>query len=176
VLHPIVLKEVIWQPPLFDWIKCNTNGASTSSSSACGGIFKNCNAEFLCGFAENTGLSSAFIAELCGAMNAIEIVASKNWTNLWLETDSTLVVMTFRSPQLVPWFLSNRWHNCIHTTLFMNSIVSHVFREGNFCADGLANVGLTLDNLTIRYEVPQIIRDHVTANKLGKPYFRVIHI
>jgi hypothetical protein len=58
----------------------------------------------------------------------------------------------------------------------MNSIVSHVFREGNFCADGLANVGLTLDNLTIRYEVPQIIRDHVTANKLGKPYFRVIHI
>ncbi|WJX39138.1 hypothetical protein P8452_26715 [Trifolium repens] len=29
-------------------------------------------------------------AELCGAMNAIEIAASKNWNNLWLETDSTL--------------------------------------------------------------------------------------
>jgi hypothetical protein len=27
---------------------------------------------------------------LCGAMNAIEIAASKNWNNLWLETDSTL--------------------------------------------------------------------------------------
>ncbi|GAU16869.1 hypothetical protein TSUD_368180 [Trifolium subterraneum] len=99
---------IIWQPPLAHWVKCNTDGASTTSSSACGEIFRNSNGEFLCGFAENIGLSSALIAELYGAMNAIEIAASKNWRNLWLETDSTLVVMTFKSPQLVPWFLSNR--------------------------------------------------------------------
>ncbi|MCI02158.1 glycerol-3-phosphate dehydrogenase, partial [Trifolium medium] len=48
------LKEVIWQPPLNHWVKCNTDGASTLTSSACGGIFRNSKAEFLCGFAENT--------------------------------------------------------------------------------------------------------------------------
>jgi predicted ATP-dependent Lon-type protease len=31
------------------------------------------NAEFLCGFAENTGMISAYMAEFCGVMRAIEI-------------------------------------------------------------------------------------------------------
>jgi hypothetical protein len=35
-------------------------------------------------------------------MRAIEIAADKNWSNLWLETDSTLVVMAFKSSALVP--------------------------------------------------------------------------
>jgi hypothetical protein len=32
----------------------------------------------LCAFAENISLTSAFMAELCGAMRAIEIVAHNN--------------------------------------------------------------------------------------------------
>ncbi|GAU50480.1 hypothetical protein TSUD_409650 [Trifolium subterraneum] len=121
-----------WLPPLSNWVKCNTDGASTNASSACGGLFRNSNADFLYGFAENPCISSAFVAELCGAMNAIEIAASKNWNNLWLETDSTLVVLAFKSSLLVPWDLSNRWRSCLLLTQSMNFIVSHIFREGNF--------------------------------------------
>ncbi|GAU35456.1 hypothetical protein TSUD_364120 [Trifolium subterraneum] len=102
---PLILKEVIWQPPIPQWVKCNTDGASNTSTSSCGGIFRNHNADFLCAFAENTGLKSAFKAELCGVMRAIEIAAGKTWRNLWLETDSTLVVMAFKSSALVPWDL-----------------------------------------------------------------------
>ncbi|GAU47191.1 hypothetical protein TSUD_350560 [Trifolium subterraneum] len=170
-----ILKEVIWQPPLSNWVKCNTDGASTNVSSACGGLFRNSNADFLYGFAENIGISSAFVAELCGAMNAIEIAASKNWNNLWLETDSTLVVLAFKSSLLVPWALSNRWRNCLLLTQSMNFIVSHIFREGNFCADGLANVGLFLDRLTFWNEIPFVIKDNFDANRLGKPFFRVVY-
>jgi hypothetical protein len=36
-------------------------------------------------------------------MNAIEIAAAKNWNNLWLESDSTLLVMAFKSSVLIPW-------------------------------------------------------------------------
>jgi hypothetical protein len=86
------LKEVIWQPPLPNWVKCNTDGAFTGLSASCGGIFRN---------------SSAFQAELCGVMTAIEIAASKDWNNLWLETDSSLVVLAFKNGNLVPWWLSN---------------------------------------------------------------------
>ncbi|PNX89856.1 70 kDa peptidyl-prolyl isomerase, partial [Trifolium pratense] len=50
-------------------------------------------------------MNSAFMAELCGAMRAIEIAYCRNWKNLWLESDSTLVVMAFKSPVLVPWEL-----------------------------------------------------------------------
>jgi hypothetical protein len=142
--HPksIRLKEVIWQPPLVQWVKCNTDGASTLISSACGGIFRDSNAEFLCGFAENTGTSSAFIAELCGAT----------------------------------WSLRNRWKNCLSLTQNMNFIVSHVFREGNSCADGLVNVGLSLDRLTFWNEIPLVIKEIFEANRIGKPLFRVVHI
>ncbi|CAJ2652147.1 unnamed protein product [Trifolium pratense] len=129
--NPLVIKEVIWQPPLEHWVKCNTDGAFNNHKSSCGGIFRNHKAESLCCFAENIGLKSAFMAELCGAMTAIEIANSRNWKNLWLETHSTLVVMAFKSSELVPWELSNKWMNCNLLTRNMNFVVSHVYREGN---------------------------------------------
>jgi ribonuclease HI len=97
---PPVIKEVIWHPPLENWVKCNTDGATNNLTSSCGGIFRNHNADFLCGFAENTGLKSAFMAELCGAMRAIELAHNRNWTNLWLESDSSLVVQAFSAASL----------------------------------------------------------------------------
>jgi hypothetical protein len=92
-----IIKKIIWQPRLELWVKYNTNGASNNNTSSCGGIFRNHNVVFLCGFAENTGLKYAFMAELCGAMRAIKIANSRNWQNLWLESDSKLVLMVFNS-------------------------------------------------------------------------------
>ncbi|CAJ2644469.1 unnamed protein product [Trifolium pratense] len=89
------------------------------------------------------------MAEICGAMRAIELANCRNWKNRWLESDSTIVVMTFNSSVLVPWELSNRWRNCPRITRSMNFVVSHVYRKGNQCADGLANIGLTIDRFTI---------------------------
>jgi ribonuclease HI len=82
------------------------------------------------------------MAELCGAMTAIEIANSRNWQNLWLKSDSKLVVMTFNLVALVPWELGNRWMNCTKITRRMNFVVSHVlYRERNQCDDGLATIG-----------------------------------
>ncbi|PNX86848.1 ribonuclease H [Trifolium pratense] len=72
------IKEVIWRPPYVTLVKCNSDGASTLTSLACGGIFRNHNAELLCCFAENTGLNTTYFAELCGAMKAVEIAADNN--------------------------------------------------------------------------------------------------
>jgi hypothetical protein len=54
-------------------------------------------------------------------------------------------------------------------------MVSHVYREGNHCANGLAKIGLNLNSCTIWNELPLEIRDSFDSNKLGKPFFRVIH-
>jgi len=70
---PPDIKEVFWTPPLGYWIKCNTDGASTTASSSCGGIFKDCNYVFLLCFAENLGGGTAFHAELSAVMRAIEL-------------------------------------------------------------------------------------------------------
>ncbi|CAJ2668044.1 unnamed protein product [Trifolium pratense] len=137
-IHPPkapVIKEVIWHPPFGQWVKCNTDGAANNITASCGGIFRNCNSEFLCGFAENIGPNSAFIAELCGAMRAIEIAANHNRHNLWLESDSSLVVLAFKSHDLVSWSLSNRWFNCSRLLRNMNFVVSHIERGTNVLMD-----------------------------------------
>ncbi|KAK2452776.1 hypothetical protein QL285_000540 [Trifolium repens] len=178
-IHPPkspVIKEIFWKPPPDFWIKCNTDGAATSTSSACGGIFRNHLADFIYCFAENTGLESAFHAELCGVMRAFEIAASKDWSNLWLETDSTLVVQAFNDTSLVPWRLRNRWFNCSILIKSMNLIVSHIYREDNTCADGLANIGLSLDMFTFWYDMSDVIRDRFISYRQGRPNYRFVNL
>ena len=176
-MHPPkapLIKEIFWNPPLPLWMKCNTDGSANNSTTVCGGIFRNYKADFVFCFAENTGVGNALHAELSGAMRAIEIAASRNWTHLWLELDSSLVVNAFKSNSMVPWHLRNRWYNCLCLTRNMNFMVSHIFREGNPCADSLANVGLTLDHLTCWYNLPPFIQKPFVENKIGWPMFRFV--
>ncbi|GAU35818.1 hypothetical protein TSUD_155930 [Trifolium subterraneum] len=112
IKHPKtpVIKEVCWEPPLINWTKCNIDGAACGNPgfASCGGIFGNFTADFVYGFAEPLGFVSPHYAELCGAMRAIEIAYQNNWNNLWLETDSSLVVSAFQNPaNPVVWALRN---------------------------------------------------------------------
>lgn len=166
--------EVLWHPPILNWIKCNSDGSSTSISSGCGGIFRNHNSDFLLCFAENTGQEDAYYAELSGALRAIELAKQFNWFNLWLELDSLLVVNAFKNKALVPWRLRNRWDKCLNIVSNMNFIVSHIFREGNQCADHLANMGLTCNIPYIWMQLPSSISAFVSQNKLGMPNFRFV--
>ncbi|GAU10595.1 hypothetical protein TSUD_419630, partial [Trifolium subterraneum] len=98
-----IIKEVLWQPPPSDWWKCNTDGAFNSVTASCGGVFRNHHADFVVAFAEKVDFQSSFVAELCGVMRAIELANAHNWLNLWIETDSSLAVMAFKSNSMVPW-------------------------------------------------------------------------
>ncbi|MCH95444.1 ribonuclease H protein [Trifolium medium] len=55
-----VIKEVLWQPPILNWMKCNSDGASTGNpgNSSFGGIFRNSEAIFKGAFAINLGIQS----------------------------------------------------------------------------------------------------------------------
>lgn len=166
--------EVIWHPPFDPWIKCNTDGCATLASSSYGGIFRNAGADVLMCFAENIGEGNAFLAELTGAMKAIEIAHQQGWNYLWLELDSAMVVHALKHNSQVPCKLRNRWRNCTQIIKNMNFIVSHVYREGNQCADGLANIGLTLDNYTTWNAIPSSLLSAFVLNKLGWPNFRFV--
>ena len=167
--------EVIWSPPNFNWVKCNTDGSATATSSACGGIFRDKHAKFLLCFAENTSLQNAYHAELMGAMRAIELASSSNWNYLWLECDSALVVNAFKNKYLIPWKLRNRWEKCLSSVSKMNFVVSHVYREGNCCADLLANIGLSLSHLKIWMDIPNCIKGAFGRDRLGMPNYRFVN-
>jgi len=69
------------------WIKCNIDGASKGNPgpSACGGIFRDHEANMLMCFAEPLGISSSYKAELCGIVLAIEIAHQNHWNQIWFE-------------------------------------------------------------------------------------------
>jgi ribonuclease HI len=177
-IHPPkapTIKEILWCPPQSNWMKCNTDGAATTDTASYGGIFRDHLADFRGGFAENIGKNSAFFAEILGAIRAIEIAFQNHWYNLWLETDSVLVVKAFSNQALIPWQLRNRWLNSLVRTRNMNFFVSHIFREGNECADAFANLGLGLVNFVYWNDVPQPVRDSLARNKMGFPCYRFSH-
>jgi len=107
-------------------------------------------------------------------MTAIEIAHINGFSNFWLETDSQLVNLAFNSLSVVPWVLRNRWLNCMVRIRQMSLVVSHIYREGNACADKLANFGLTLTSADLFWsdELPDSIRGECYRNRLGMPNFR----
>jgi ribonuclease HI len=120
------------------WYKCNIDGASNGNPgiASCGGIFRNHDANFIYAFAEPLGINASYVAELCGAMRAIEIAYQNNWSQIWIETDSSLVVSTFNQPSNpVAWQLRNRWKNAMFMMSEMHCVITHIYREGNQIAD-----------------------------------------
>jgi len=94
-------------------------------------------------FAQNLGVCNALFAEFMAVILAVECVSQRNWLNLSIESDSGLVTLAVKSPHIVPWQIKNRWLNCLTLVKSMNFLLSHIFREGNHCADKLAALGLT---------------------------------
>jgi ribonuclease HI len=173
------LKEVIWKPPMVNWYKCNIDGASSGNpgNAACGGVFRDTFSEFLFAFAEPLGIASSYHAEICGALRAIEFAFENHWSNLWLETDSLLVVSAFTHPDRpVVWPLRSRWKNVQVRLRGMNIIVTHIYREGNKVADQLANFGLTAIGLSTWSIAPEFLKDSLENNKLGMPNFRICNV
>jgi hypothetical protein len=67
----------------------------------------------------------------------MEYTAQNGWKNVWLESDSTSALLVFRNQSLVTVMLRNHWHNACSQGIQV--ISSHIFREGNYCTDLLAN-------------------------------------
>lgn len=95
---------MLWQPPLANWWKVNTDGSLTKNpqNSACGCIFRDSHGFTVGCFAQNLSTNSVFIAEMFDAILAIEIAVHNNRLNLWLETDSMLLLQAFKNADMIP--------------------------------------------------------------------------
>ncbi|OVA10817.1 Ribonuclease H domain [Macleaya cordata] len=90
--------QVNWALPLAGWIKINTNGSSHGNPglSGYGGIFRNCRGFVMGYFADHLGISTSVIAEYLAVVRALEIVLSFGWVKIWLECDSSLIILSLR--------------------------------------------------------------------------------
>lgn len=58
-----------------------------------------------------------------------------------MECDSELVALALTDHSLVSWWLRNCWRNCLFLCKDITLFCSHIYKEGNSCADRLANHG-----------------------------------
>lgn len=152
-MHPlkvILYKEVIWCPPLYSWVKVNTNDAScgTSVLAPCEDIFRDHDGNHLDNFACNLGSENALYAEIMGVILAMKHASTQHWNRLWLETDYKLVVLAYGKPFVVSWRLRYRWKNCMQVMSKFSFLATHIYNEENHCADKFANLGLVVTNYT----------------------------
>ncbi|XP_058776615.1 uncharacterized protein LOC131650935 [Vicia villosa] len=165
--------EVLWSPPLAGWMKCNTDGVSILNGAACGVICRDHHANHLFSLCDYIGSESADFAELVAAILALEEAKKRNISKLWLETDSMFVVNAFKDCSRVPWKLRSRWLVCWNYSVKINFMVTHIFREANFCADSLANLGLHFKAFRIFNYVHEDIQRDFLLDKLGTPRHRI---
>jgi hypothetical protein len=76
---------------------------------------------------------------------ALELAHSFGWYNIWVESDSILALRVFENSSVVPWDLRNHCSNCLG--LGLNIASSHIYREGNICADTLRILVIRLPDL-----------------------------
>ncbi|XP_058776262.1 uncharacterized protein LOC131650572 [Vicia villosa] len=178
-IHPrrqLCYTEILWcRPPPIGWVKCNIDGAASGSPmlTACGGIFRDDKADHLLSFSAFLSGGTPVFSEFMAAILAIEKAKELNWNKLWIETDCMLLVKAFSNPQLVPWIIKSRWLTCWAYTLNMEFMITHICRGANFCADVLANIGLTnRSHSWFNFVHNDIISDYL-LDKVGTPRFRI---
>ena len=105
-----------------------------------------------------------------GYILALEYVAHHGWTNVWLESDSSNALHVFKNISLVLILLRNWWLNA--RNLHIQVISSHIFQEGNMCADRLANLGHSVVGQVWMSALPSEFQQNIFTDRCGLPRFR----
>jgi len=141
VLRPLPVR---WKFPSPGWVKINTNGVAKGypGLATCGGIFRGSMREFIGDFSAFLEVQTALVAEFYGVIHAMEEAQKMGLTSVWLECDSALVCDAFTARTNASWmFRRNRRNTCLNFCGTIRFRVTHIFREGNVCADKLVNLG-----------------------------------
>ncbi|KAG7578377.1 Ribonuclease H domain [Arabidopsis thaliana x Arabidopsis arenosa] len=175
-----VERMISWSPPGDSWIKLNTDGASRGNPglATAGGVLHDGDGIWRGGFALNIGVCSAPLAELWGVYYGLYIAWEKRITRLELEVDSEIVVGFLKTGiddshplsflvRLCYGFLSRDWIVS----------VSHVYREANRLADGLANYAFSLPlGFHLLESKPDVVDSIVFDDAIGSAYPRYVRL
>ena len=142
VLRPLLIR---WEFPSLGWVKLTLIGllGGYPGLATYGGIFNGSMRVFIGVFSAFLKVQTDMIAEFYGVIHVMEETQKIGLTNVWLKCDSVLVCVAFTVMTNVLWMLRNQWNTCLNYCGKIRFRVTHIFREGNVCADKLANLGFT---------------------------------
>ncbi|KAK4255866.1 hypothetical protein QN277_008804 [Acacia crassicarpa] len=154
-----VEQQVSWKTPCAGWLKLNVDGAAKGEDrlAGCGGLIRDDSGKWISGFARKLGRCSAIQAELWAVISGLELASGLQIQNIIVESDSSAVVelmhkLIVGEDTEVSLLTEIRWA----LNLFKRIKISHVYREGNSCADALANYSFVQKELKVIFALPPV--------------------
>ncbi|CAL5407188.1 unnamed protein product [Camellia sinensis] len=151
-------------------VKLNTDGCSKGNPGPAGygGLCRDARGTWIFGFHGHLESATSEEAELWGIYRGLTIILEKSMRDVLFEADVEQVVIHINSatPSNYPYRalledIKFLMHRC-------NCEVRHILREGNQCADRLANIGVSLgDNLVVLDNPPPEIANLLVADIVG---------
>ncbi|CAN1725502.1 Putative ribonuclease H protein At1g65750, partial [Linum perenne] len=136
-----------WRPVGEGWFSLNSNGYlyTNSNRAAAGGVIRDEDGRFTTAFAANLGTCSIMRAELRGIVVGMKLAWDKRIRKLRIQIDSKAAADML----LEPGSRNNKHANLLHQFSELISrewsiSIHHIYREANFAADYLANLGQSL--------------------------------
>ncbi|CAN1189723.1 Putative ribonuclease H protein At1g65750 [Linum perenne] len=142
--HDRIRTDVAWEPGEAGWVVLNTDGSvfPGNSMAAAGGLIRSNDGRCLLAFCTNLGKCSIMRAELRGVIAGLQLAWDHGYRKVAVRVDSRAILSLVKGVDN-PSHLHGREAATIRE--FFNRdwevTISHVFREGNFAADYLANLG-----------------------------------
>ncbi|KAL0919645.1 hypothetical protein M5K25_011756 [Dendrobium thyrsiflorum] len=171
--HDRIVKWLKPSPPFF---KLNSDGSVGNSSAGFGGIVRNCLGNVVFAYAGSANTSNVLTAELLGLLYGLISCSERGFLNINIEVDANSLIQIFNRRD----FMGNPCN--FYTIRRINQLLpsfnytfSHIYREGNACADFFAKLGSQMIGFQLFTEanLPFIAKGIITLDKAGLPYIRI---
>ncbi|OMP01704.1 reverse transcriptase [Corchorus capsularis] len=167
---------VQWESPSDGTVKLNVDGAAKGNPgiAGAGGLIRSSTGAWLMGFKLHLGVCSNVEAELQAIRRGLQLVWDCGYRVLICESDALVAIDLVRNGDVMIHPLGcliadirsllNREWRCT---------LQHIYREGNFCADWLANAACSLDEeLELIANPPDDMRMLLDADARQRPRLR----
>lgn len=174
-------KVIKWMAPEEDLYKCNTDGACKCNPglSAYGFCIRNSVGDLVYVEVRNVGESNSLIAEAIAIRKALEFCRTQALHNIILETDLLSLQKIIIKEWKVPWEIVQWVEDVWHYTESSNIRIMHTYREANYLADHIANIGITIQDkhqVWTFQSLPSLARRILNADKHQIPSLRITTI
>ncbi|PRQ37612.1 putative ribonuclease H [Rosa chinensis] len=131
-----------WSAPPSSFVKINFDGSVRRDSAASGFVIRDHNGRPVIAATKCVGNSSTPVAEATALRDSLIAAKDKGFTRVEVEGDSKLVIDVVTGRVIPPWRLLKLIED-IRTiaTSFSQITFKHIYREANFVADAIANLG-----------------------------------
>ncbi|KAL0013081.1 hypothetical protein SO802_000150 [Lithocarpus litseifolius] len=120
-----VVKRIRWEKPEVGWFRLNSDGSSLGNpgQAGSGGLIRNGEGGWLCGYARKIGITMSFAAELWGLRDGILQCINLHLLAIKIEIDAKSIVDLLNNPRATESIVSTLADDCSPTCAMMFEVL-----------------------------------------------------